>query len=147
MDEHAVRIQALYRLAVEQLASDSALRDALDDDQAQRLVNWGLARIRSSAEAAATLPQRQSDEVVSEIVQAVRTVMMRVNDLVDKQVRGSGDVYVAVLQFVEALHDLTLQPLPAQHMETLQALAQPRGDLSSRDVFSKLMALIEEMEM
>lgn len=146
MDEKTERIQALYRRASEELISDSSLRDALDDDQAGQLLQWALAQVRARAEVAADLPPIEGEAALTDAVRSVRRVMRRVNRLVEKGAQGSNDMYVAVLQFAEALHDFDLHALPTKDVNTLQQLAQNPRDLSGREVFSRLIELINPGE-
>lgn len=142
MDEMEARIEALYRDGSERLLGDSSLRDALDDDQAQQLLDWGLARLLAHAGALAALPPEQAQPAFDRAVQKVRHMMRQVNETVARRAQGSTDLYVAVLRFVEALQEIAPHRMQAAELVTLEKMAQNEGDLTPRQIFDELMKLI-----
>ncbi|HZD10333.1 MAG TPA: hypothetical protein VE553_03245 [Candidatus Binatia bacterium] len=142
MDESTTSFEALYRRASDRLVSDSSLRDALDDDQAQRLLDWGLAQVRNSAEKARKLPAAQARAAMESAVQSVRNVMQQTNRLVEQVTQGNDDMYVAVLKLVEALYELDDSTILLRDLMSLEDLARNRSDFDRQAIFSHLMSLI-----
>lgn len=77
-------VERLVRRGSEQLLSDSSLRDALDDEQAQQLLDWGLDQVRASAEQVCHLPPEDAQARIDEKVHALRRRMQRANRLLDQ---------------------------------------------------------------
>jgi len=146
MDEETARIEDLYQHGSEQLLSDSSLRDALDDDQAQQLLDWGMAQLRASAEKAREFPAAQAEIVIADTVQSLRRVMQQANRLVERAPQGAEDIYVAVLRFVEGLNELDEHTIRLEDLMILEQLALQRDNLERSTVFSRLMAVINGEE-
>lgn len=75
---------ALYRRGSEQLLSDSSVRDALDDVQAQQLLDWGLTRLRVAALELRNLPAEEARSLIDEKIQALRQRMQQANRLLEE---------------------------------------------------------------
>lgn len=143
MDQNKARRENLYRQASERVIFDTGVRDALDDEQAQQLLDWALARLRAASNATGSLSDARAQEAVDETAQMVRRVMRYLNRIVDRGGQGRDEMYVSILEFVEAFQEAEVQPLTAQQLATLEQLAVQGEDLSPETVFSKLMALLE----
>ncbi len=76
--------EALYRRGSDQLLSDSSVRDALDDEQAQQLLDWGLARLRAAALELRHLPTEEARSLMDEKVRTLRRHMQQANRLVEQ---------------------------------------------------------------
>lgn len=76
--------EALYRRGSEQLLSDSSVRDALDDEQAQQLLDWSLARLRAAAQDLRHLPTEEAQSLVDGKVQTLRQRMQQANRLIEQ---------------------------------------------------------------
>lgn len=143
MDQNRARRENLYRQASERIIFDTGVRDALDDEQAQQLLDWALARLRIASDATGSLSDARAQEAVDETAQMVRRVMRYLNRIVDRGGQGRDEMYVSILEFVEAFQEGEVQPLTAQQLATLEQLAVQGEDLSPETVFSRLMALLE----
>lgn len=143
MDQNKARRENLYRQASERVIFDTGVRDALDDEQAQQLLDWALARLRIASDATGSLSDARAQEAVDETAQMVRRVMRYLNRIVDRGSQGRDEMYVSILEFVEAFQEGEVQPLTAQQLATLEQLAVQGEDLSPETVFSRLMALLE----
>ncbi|MFW6068666.1 MAG: hypothetical protein ACOC9E_03700 [Chloroflexota bacterium] len=76
--------KALYRRGSDQLLSDSSVRDALDDEQAQQLLDWGLARLRAEAQELRHLPTEEAQARIDEKIQTLRRRMQQANRLIEQ---------------------------------------------------------------
>ncbi len=146
MDHKAVNIENLWRRGSERLIADSSLRDALDDAQAQQLLDWALGRLRASLETTRELSADEAERVLEQTVGDIRAAMRRLNQLLDSSARGEAETYVAVLQFVEALHRLGAPPQSQAALLALEELAAQPQAAASGAVFPQLMRLLRQDE-
>jgi hypothetical protein len=88
MDEsmaHERRSRSLYRSGAEQILENSSLRDGLDQDEAQQLVDWATSQAKTAAYATADFDD--DEEAADYVDQRVRTVsrLMRLTTLLTTQ--------------------------------------------------------------
>lgn len=83
--EHERRSRSLYRSGVEQIIENSSLRDGLDQDEAQQLVDWATAQAKTAAYATADFDDEE--EAADYVDQRIRTVsgLMRLTTLLTTQ--------------------------------------------------------------
>jgi hypothetical protein len=131
------------RLAAERLYDDTRLRDALDDDQAERLLSWGYNEIaRTLAELPASEPEA-SDTQVEESTVTVREVIVRVNRLMDGyQQSSAAQRREQMARLVEWLCRVHLRRLQVGDLVRLEALSAAAGSLSRQEFFASLLALV-----
>lgn len=131
------------RLAAERLYDDTRLRDALDDDQAERLLSWGYNEIaRTLAELPASEPEA-SDTQVEESTAPVREVIVRVNRLMDGyQQSSAAQRREQMARLVEWLCRVRLRRLQVGDLVRLEALSAAAGSLSRQEFFASLLALV-----
>lgn len=72
------------QLAAEQLYEDTRLRDALDDEQATRLLAWGYREIERAVKEAGDAATEEAAARVEERAATVREVLARINRLVEE---------------------------------------------------------------
>jgi hypothetical protein len=88
MDENPAnerRSRSLYRSGVEQIIENSSLRDGLDQDEAQQLVDWATAQAKTAAYATADFTNdEEAADYVNERVREV-TRLMRLTTLLTTQ--------------------------------------------------------------
>ncbi len=131
------------RLAAERLYEDTRLRDALDDDQAERLLSWGYREIAHSlaqrpAEEPAAL-ERQAEEAAA----TVREVIAGVNRLMDGYQQWSPTQRRQQMdRLVEWLCRVHPRRLQVGELVRLEALAAAAGRLSRPEFFAALFALV-----
>lgn len=92
--------EALYRRGSEQLLSDSSVRDALSDEQAQQLLDWGLSRLRARARELSRLPAEEARLHMDQEVHALRRRMQEANRLIE-QIPHEFDRQVVFLHLIE----------------------------------------------
>jgi hypothetical protein len=143
MDDTPSSLQKRHQLAAERLLDNSSLRDALDDDQAQRLLDWGLAQVRFAVYETAELPDAEAETALDEVTTAVSRVMKEVNRLVDgASTMDDEEAHQRRQQLVE--HLAPLQPgcaTGALAAEVADILAR-RQELTRPELFERLMALL-----
>lgn len=90
----------LYRRGSDQLLSDSSVRDALDDEQAQQLLEWGLAQLRARVGELRDLPSEEARLRMDEEVHALRRRMQEANRFIE-QIPHEFDRHVVFLHIME----------------------------------------------
>ena len=132
------------RRAAGQLMEDSSLRSYLTDEQAQQLLEWGLAHVEPAAARTANLPDDDAMPVLEEKVAAVRSVMHLVNRLVGTAGEtAEGDVVDdQMTRLLKNLHWLTGQPTTMAHLVRVGKFNHKRPELDSDSAFQHLIDLI-----
>jgi hypothetical protein len=101
-------LEARKRLAIEILLESESLTDDLQDDEAEILLDWGLAQ----AEACALATQEIADEkearpALDQGVTTVRQAMRFINDIVAERMDlGDGEMVEELLRLVSLVKDL-----------------------------------------
>jgi uncharacterized membrane protein YccC len=166
MDESTNRAEELYRTLGERLSGDSSLRDALTDEQAQRLLDWALAQVRDAVERAEAAPEPEAEmaegeEVaVEEVVEtpeaddaplvesrfeAVRQVMRQANKMVEELPQASSArTREYMLQFLDALCEVDARAVQVNDMMDMEQMALNREELGQEAIFERLMAIIRQ---
>lgn len=139
------RARRRLRRAAGQLMEDSSLRSYLTDEQAQQLLEWGLAHVEQAATRTANLPDDDAMPVLEEKVAAVRSVMQLVNRLVGTAGETAGEDEVVndqMTRLLKNLHWLTGQPTTMAHLVHLGKFNHKRPELDSNSAFQRLIDLI-----
>ncbi|MFW5942554.1 MAG: hypothetical protein ACOCXI_12190 [Chloroflexota bacterium] len=145
MNETRNEADAAYRRAVEQLLDDESLRDALTDDQAQRLLDWALSRLRRDARQAADLPAETAQATMETRMAQVRQVMKHANRLVEALPGAAqGKMREHMLHFVEALCEVDSRAVQVNDVMALEELANERERLDSGTIFERLMDIVRQ---
>jgi hypothetical protein len=101
-------LEARQRLAIEMILESESLTDDLQDDEAEILLDWGLAQ----AEACALATQQIADEeearpALDQGVTTVRRAMRLINDIVAERMDlGDGETVEELLRLVSLVKDL-----------------------------------------
>jgi hypothetical protein len=110
-------LDARKRLAIEMILESEGLTDALQDDEAEILLDWGLAQ----AEAYALVTQEIADEeearlAIDQGVTTVRRAIRFINDLVDERMDMSdGEMVEELLHLASLARELPrVQTVPGQ---------------------------------
>ena len=137
-------IKSRQRRVVERLMENSSLRDELTDDQAQRLLDWGNARLKKVVTETADLADEDADNILEAQTERVSGVMRQVNRVVETVNRGerqeAEDHLKALLENLDSLQNKTVE----LEANVEQLVAAPETD--NQRLFEKLMALIDDGE-
>jgi hypothetical protein len=136
-----------HQMAAERLMENSSLRDGLTDEQAQQLLDWGLALIRQTAVRTANLPDDDAEPVLEEVTTAVSQVMKQINRLVD----GAGTMDENEFeerwqQLTAALPQLKVAPPAAEQIAPCRTLISGSDSQSRESLFAYLMALLQPLD-
>jgi len=115
-------LDARKRLAIEMILKSESLTDYLQDDEAETLLDWGLAQ----AEAYALATQEIADEKEARLAidQGVRTVqraMRFINDMVvERMDLSDGEMVEELLRFISLARELPrVQTIAGQEEEEI----------------------------
>lgn len=139
------RIKRRARRWAELLMEDSSLRDNLTDEQAQQLLDWGLAQVKQTAVLTADLTDEEAEERLEKDGTAVKLIMKGVNDLIG----GIGqpltfDIIDDTMTRVLKNHRwLTNQPPTPSQLKNVQSFNLARTAEDREAAFQSLMGLIQ----
>lgn len=135
------------RYVAEAILDNSALRNALDDTQAQQLIDWGLARLSAFVARTETLPDEEATPLMEEAVTAVSRVMRQVNELVEHPATPLEPSEAQTRNALGALSkQLALrQSLALPTADELQTIAQREAaeQHTPAETFASLMAVLD----
>ncbi len=141
-DEQQTRAAERRLLAVEMLLESSHLRDNLTDEQAARLLDWGLAQVEIGVKETAVLPDNEAEAQMEEWVTAVSGVMKWVNRLTPE---------LSLLDQEEAEYQMEKLLANLQHLVSdlkttpaLELLLPARSQLDANATFDQLMGVITQ---
>lgn len=125
----------------ERLYENEGFRDGLDDDQASRLLNWGLEIM--SAAAAETLPLNdlEAEEHLEEVWIPLSRVIRQVNTLTAllPTVVDDGEAGILVDAFAGSVSELTGKEV---EYDWIDGLVEKRGELDAAATFDYLLTLL-----
>jgi hypothetical protein len=147
MDDTPSSLQKRHQLAAERLLDNSSLRDALDDEQAQRLLDWGLAHLSRHAAETAHLPDDEAEAILDEVTTAVSRVMKEVNRLVDSSAgMDETETRQRWQRLVEGLDRLQPGCATRALLAESEEIVEHRQAFTDRELFEALMALLALQE-
>lgn len=120
-------------------------RSNLVDEQAEQLLNWGMAQVEETAVRTQHLPDDDADPLLEKDGTAVRLIMAGINDLMgtigkEPEFDLVDDTMTRVLK---NLRWLTNQPLRPDNLRRVSQFNQAR-EIEDREVaFQHLLALIQ----
>lgn len=125
----------------ERLFENEGLRDSLDDEQAKRLLDWGMKQLTAAARQTLTLDDIQANErmedtwlTLSRIIRQANTFTTMLPTVVD-----DGEAGVLVDAFAGSVSELTGQ---AVDYEWIEGLVEKRGDMDAAATFDHLMSIL-----
>lgn len=139
--EHQKQLRQRERAAAEKLLNDSSLRENINDDQAQSLLDWGFDLIGKAVEQTKTLTDDAAEEKLNKMVERLKDVMRAV-DLMVEQFAESDEKQATLLyqKFLEALQ--YLQPVPIPTMQKVEQVVKSRQDLGQNGTFDHLLNIL-----
>ncbi len=109
------QLRRRQRVAVEQITTDSRLRDGLTDEQATVLLDWALRQVEEGSYATAVMPDDEAEPYMDELVTAVSRTTRRANRLIAHLSQlDEGEAAYQVDQFLTNLGALTAVPATAR---------------------------------
>ena len=126
------------------LMENSSLRDNLNDDEAEQLLDWGLGQIKASAVVTADLTTKEAEALMQKNGTAVKLIMEGVNDLIG----GIGQppdfdiIDDTMTRLLKNLRWLSDQPLTSSQTQQRDRFNQAREAEDREAAFQALMELI-----
>ena len=120
-------------------------RSNLMDEQAERLLNWGMAQVEQTAVHTQRLPDEDANPLLEKDSTAVRLIMAGVNDLIGTIGKPPEFDLVddTMTRVLKNLRWLTNQPLRPENLRRVSQFNQAR-EIEDRDAaFQYLLELIQ----
>lgn len=109
------QLRRRQRYAVEQITTDTRLRDGLTDDQATVLLDWALNQVEERSFATAVMPDDKAETFMDALVTAVSRTTRRANQLIAHLPQfDEAEAAYQVDQFLIGLVELTTVPANAR---------------------------------
>ncbi len=138
------QVRRFQRDATEQLMTDSRLREALTDTQAETLLDWALTFVNKGAQQTAGMSTEGAEVFMEEMVTAVSRFLRLFNKLVTNLSRLDDEEAVAqVEQLMSNWRDLT--GLDAILTPT-DLLAVDRQTWDNDEIFQRLIIMTQELD-
>ena len=120
-------------------------RSNLMDEQAERLLNWGMAQVEQTAVHSQRLPDEDANPLLEKDSTAVRLIMVGVNDLIGTigQPPAFDLVDDTMTRVLKNLRWLTNQPLRPDNLRRVSQFNQAREAADRDGAFQQLLALIQ----
>lgn len=131
------------RKAGEKISENSSLRDNLVDEQANQLLNWGLARLEKTVDQTLEQADEAAEPMLETDSEVVRQAMKKINDLsVLLPQLEEGEAWAQLLALVENLYGVSRDPAGEEDKVIhLEQLINNRQTLSQDQIFEHLMEI------
>ena len=135
------------KLVAGAILENSSLRNALDDDQAEQLIDWALSKLRAELDRTKTLPDDDALAVVEPLSDKVSAVMRSLNRFVDAMrvpppPEDEDDAWSQrLIAGVQAIRQTDIAPENALNIE---AIYLDRSYLGIQTAFEQLMDIIQQ---
>lgn len=135
--------QSRLRLAAEQLYEDTRLRDALDDEQASRLLAWGYQAIARATWGPEAGLEKASAAHIEERGKTVREVIGLINRLMDSYAqRNEAERQRQIAALRDWLCRVRTEGLTIGDMLRLETLPSAVDEVAPDHIFSLLLAAL-----
>jgi hypothetical protein len=125
-------LEARRRLAIEMILESESLTDDLQDDEAEILLDWGLAQVEACALATQdTADKEEARLVLDQGVKTVRRAVRFINDLVAERIDLSdGEMVEELLRLVSMVRELpNVQAIASEEEEEEEIQLKEEGDI------------------
>lgn len=140
-NDEARKINRRYRKAAESLWENSSLRDELNDDQAQKILNWGNAYLKEVVNNTAELPDQDAANLLETQTERVTGVIRQINALA--KVVKTDDRQEALTQYMLLTKKLAeLRDLPNDTTKAVETMLSSTEQYSDQ-IVEKLLTLLE----
>jgi hypothetical protein len=145
MDEQEER-KAHLRLVESGIIDNSTLREALDDDQANQLIDWGLDEIDKFVKLVLDTPVAEATKAVEQRAELVANIMRYVNRFVRdvKNPLADEDVPVWCEKLCNSVDELA--GVSPDSRAQIESLYENRFLFSLEEVFDTLMGILQALD-
>jgi hypothetical protein len=138
------KVNRRYRRAAERIWENSSLRDELNDDQAQRLLDWGSGYLKKVVNETAELADNDAENILEALTERVTGLMRQVNRLTRAMTSGDEQEVSEHLKALREKLDGLLETTADSSTNVEQLMALPEQD---RDhIFETLMTWLDGEE-
>ncbi len=125
----------------ERLFENEGLRDSLNDDQANRVLEWGMKQLTAAAHQTLPLDENVAQEKMEDIWLTVSRIIRQVNTFTAMlpTVVDDGEAGVLVDAFAGSVSELTGQMV---NYEWIEGLVEKRGEMDAAATFDHLMSIL-----
>lgn len=125
----------------ERLFENEGLRDSLTDDQASRLLDWGMKQLTAAAHQTLPLADLQANEKMEDTWLTVSRIIRQVNTLTDllPDVVDDGEAGILVDAYVGSVNELTGQDVG---WDWIDDTVDARGDRDAAATFEHLISIL-----
>jgi hypothetical protein len=138
------KVNRRYRRAAERIWENSSLRDELNDDQAQRLLDWGSGYLKKVASETAELADNDAENILEAQTERVTGLMRQVNRLTRAMTGGDNQEVSEHIKGLRRNLDGLLDTTGERSTDVDQLMALPLTDTDQ--VFEALMTLLDGEE-
>jgi hypothetical protein len=138
------KVNRRYRIAAERIWENSSLRDELNDEQAQRLLDWGSDYLKKVANETAELADNDAENILDAQTEKVTGLMRQVNRLTKAVTNGDDQEVMEHLKALQGNLDGLLDAAGDSTTNAAQLLALPEAE--GDQVFEALMTLLDGEE-
>lgn len=143
MDERSSReLRRRLRKTAALLVEDSSVRAELTDEQAKKLIKWGMDKIEAEAARTAAMATEEAIPLLEEKTTAVRTIMLLVNKLV-RLAGTEEDIADQLTRLLKNLAGLNKQPPGLPHLRRIEKFKKSQDSLNHDTAFRLLMDLLQ----
>jgi len=153
--EQARASHARLRKAAERLYEDIRLRDALTDEEAQRVLSWAYGRLERAVEHTKEMPEEEAMPIIEERSERVERVVRRVNAIMNQfSQTAEGERSTSLTHFVQTMRHAEEGAKEAEDAPTTERETAPESErtvtgtetLDRASLFEHLMNLITARE-
>jgi hypothetical protein len=132
------------RRSAEVLTEDSSLRSNLTDEQAQQLLDWGMARVRESVTATISLSDTEAYPILERRVAVVRRIMRLLSRLMTSpSSRSQSDTNEYLSRLLDGLQQLAGRPGNRALLSQAKLLGGSLSLVDRDSTFQLLMELVQ----
>jgi hypothetical protein len=134
------------RMVINSFIENSTLRDALDDKQALRVLNWGVGEVEKKGKSVADLPLDEAVGVIDAYADLLHDIMRYVNRFVRdvKDPVTEVDVPTWCKKLCDGVDELA--GVSVDNREQIESLYKNRFLFSLEEIFDMLMGVLDSLE-
>ena len=133
------------RNAADVLMNNTAIRENLDDTQAELALNWSFDQIAALVDKTADLSDKKAEAQVEKLVKQLQENLKVLNDLADSM-PGCDDKLVATRDYQSFLNKIygSKKNVPDYAKEMMEEFVDQTQKCSAEDTFSHFFAIIQK---
>ncbi|MEM7802356.1 MAG: hypothetical protein AAF633_24400 [Chloroflexota bacterium] len=132
------------RSAGERISTNSALRDHLNDDQAEKVVNWTLDCVDSEVEKTKKMSDKAVDKVLDDLIDRMTGIIKEIDTLVG-ELPGNTNAVKSTAAYEKFVNLVVSKSDKSDELQNvMHSFLNSLEDASADDVFNHCWAVMEE---